>query len=55
MTEVGPLTVWEFDRTTYIDWATRTVLYGLVKPTFQVALLSSQGDAVTVQIVETRA
>ncbi len=45
------LNVWEFDRTSDLGWATRAVLDGLVKPAFQVALLSSPGDAITVQLV----
>ena len=45
------LDVWEFDRTSDLGWATRTVLDGLVKPAFQVALLSNQGDVITVQLV----
>lgn len=51
MTEEAPLNVWEFDRQSDLGWATRAVLDGLVKPAFQVLLLSSQGDAVTVQLV----
>jgi hypothetical protein len=34
MTEEGPLNVWEFDRSSDLGWAMRTILDGLVKPTF---------------------
>jgi hypothetical protein len=47
--------VWEFDRTSDLSWATRAFLDGLVKPAFQVAVLSSQGDAITVQLVGAKA
>jgi hypothetical protein len=43
--------VWEFDRASDLGRATSTVLDDLVPPAFQVALLSSQGDAITVQLV----
>lgn len=45
------LAVWEFDRVSDLGGATRAVLDGSVEPAFQAALLSSQGDAITLQLV----
>lgn len=45
------LAVWEFDRVSDLGWATRAVLDGSVEPAFQAALLSSQGDVITLQLV----
>jgi hypothetical protein len=48
------LGVWEFDRASDLGRAPKTVLDGLMPPAFQVALLSSQGNVITVQLVGTK-